>query len=53
VITHLHTAGGLQPLGPLLEEWTARLTARGRAMLAGAAALDAYLNTGPGKLPPT
>jgi DNA-binding transcriptional MerR regulator len=43
VIAQLRTAGGLEPLRPLLDDWTTRLTARARAMLSGAAALDAYL----------
>jgi len=43
LIAHLRTAGGLEPLAPLLDDWNARLTARGRAMLTGAAALDAHL----------
>ena len=43
VMAKLRTAGGLEPLGPLLDDWNARLTARGRAMLTGAAALSAYL----------
>jgi hypothetical protein len=36
-------AGGVAPLASVLRDWHARLTARSRAMLAGAAALDAYL----------
>jgi len=44
LITQLHTAGGLEPLAPLLDDWKGRLNARSRAMLAGAAALDAYLD---------
>ena len=43
LITQVRTAGGLTPLESMLHGWQARLTARGRAMLAGAAALDAYL----------
>jgi len=43
LITQVRTAGGLTPLEWMLHGWQARLTARGRAMLAGAAALDAYL----------
>jgi DNA-binding transcriptional MerR regulator len=43
LITQVRTAGGLTPLESMLHSWQTRLTARGRAMLAGAAALDAYL----------
>ncbi|GIF17913.1 DNA-binding transcriptional MerR regulator [Actinoplanes tereljensis] len=43
LIDHLRTAGGLEPVEPMLRDWRARLTARSRAMLTGAAALDAYL----------
>ena len=43
LITQVRTAGGLTPLESMLHGWHTRLTARGRAMLAGAAALDAYL----------
>ncbi|HEY6739314.1 MAG TPA: TioE family transcriptional regulator [Actinopolymorphaceae bacterium] len=43
VTTQLRTAGGLAALEPMLRDWRARLSARGRAMLAGAAGLDAYL----------
>jgi hypothetical protein len=40
----VHAAGGVAPLGPMLRDWHARLSARSRAMLSGAAALDAYLD---------
>jgi DNA-binding transcriptional MerR regulator len=39
----VRTAGGVAPLESTLDDWHARLHTRGRAMLAGAAALDAYL----------
>ncbi|MCE4943580.1 MerR family transcriptional regulator [Streptomyces sp. VTCC 41912] len=43
VLEQVRTAGGPEPLQAALREWRDRLTARGLAMLAGAAALDAYL----------
>lgn len=43
VIAQIRGAGGVAPLEAMLADWHARLTARGRAMLTGAAALDAYL----------
>ncbi|MGW0121492.1 TioE family transcriptional regulator [Streptomyces sp. NPDC003327] len=43
VLDQVRTAGGLEPLEATLRDWHARLSARGRAMLAGAAELDAYL----------
>ncbi|MFE5941752.1 TioE family transcriptional regulator [Streptomyces sp. NPDC056480] len=43
LITQVRAAGGLEPLEAALGDWRARLSARGRAMLAGAAALEAYL----------
>lgn len=43
LITHVRTAGGLEPLEAALGDWRGRLSARGRAMLAGAAELEAYL----------
>ena len=43
LITQVRSAGGVAPLEATLRDWHARLSARGRAMLAGAAALDAYL----------
>ncbi|MCX5231928.1 TioE family transcriptional regulator [Streptomyces sp. NBC_00233] len=43
LITQVRAAGGLEPLETALGDWRARLSARGRAMLAGAAALEAYL----------
>ena len=44
LIAQVRAAGGVAPLGPMLRDWHARLSARSRAMLAGAAALDAYLD---------
>ncbi|MFH9478560.1 TioE family transcriptional regulator [Streptomyces anulatus] len=43
LIAQVRAAGGLEPLAAALRDWHARLAARGRAMLAGAAELDAYL----------
>jgi DNA-binding transcriptional MerR regulator len=43
VLDRVRAAGGLAPLQATLRDWHERLAARGRAMLAGAAALDAYL----------
>jgi DNA-binding transcriptional MerR regulator len=43
LIAQVRAAGGLEPLEGALGDWHARLSARGRAMLAGAAELDAYL----------
>ncbi|GIF62922.1 MerR family transcriptional regulator [Asanoa ishikariensis] len=43
VIAQVRSAGGVAPLESMLRDWRARLDARGRAMLTGAAALDAYL----------
>ena len=43
LIAQVRAAGGLEPLEATLCDWHARLSARGRAMLTGAAALDAYL----------
>ncbi|MFF0490821.1 MerR family transcriptional regulator [Nocardia sp. NPDC004068] len=39
----LRAAGGAEALRAFLDAWQDRLTARGRALLAGAAQLDAYL----------
>jgi DNA-binding transcriptional MerR regulator len=44
VIAQVRSAGGVAPLASMLYDWHARLTARGTAMLAGAAALHAYLD---------
>lgn len=43
LITQVRSAGGLQPLETALADWRSRLSARGRAMLTGAAELDSYL----------
>jgi DNA-binding transcriptional MerR regulator len=43
LIARVRAAGGLEPLEDALDDWHARLSARGRAMLTGAAELDAYL----------
>ncbi|MFE3034801.1 TioE family transcriptional regulator [Streptomyces canus] len=43
LIAQVREAGGLEPLQDALRDWRSRLSARGRAMLAGAAELDAYL----------
>ena len=47
LIAQVRAAGGLAPLAPMLRDWHTRLSARGRAMLTGAAALDAYLDCRP------
>ncbi|RPK87807.1 MULTISPECIES: TioE family transcriptional regulator [Streptomyces] len=51
LIAQVRAAGGVEPLAAVLCDWHARLAARGRAMLAGAAGLDAYLGDrdGPGR----
>lgn len=43
LIAQVRSAGGVAPLESMLRDWHARLSARSRAMLTGAAALDAYL----------
>ncbi|MET9699958.1 MerR family transcriptional regulator [Streptomyces sp. NPDC006529] len=43
LIAHVRSAGGLEPLESALADWNGRLSARGRALLAGAAELEAYL----------
>ncbi|MFE9673844.1 TioE family transcriptional regulator [Streptomyces sp. NPDC006259] len=43
LIAQVRSAGGPGPLEAALADWRARLSARGRAMLAGAAELEAYL----------
>ncbi|MFL5336369.1 MAG: TioE family transcriptional regulator [Geminicoccaceae bacterium] len=47
LIAQVRSAGGIAPLESMLRDWHARLSARSRAMLAGATALDAYLNCRP------
>ncbi|MEV4759068.1 TioE family transcriptional regulator [Micromonospora sp. NPDC049559] len=44
LIAQVRSAGGVAPLESALRDWHARLSARGRAMLTGAAALEAYLD---------
>lgn len=51
VIAQVRSAGGVTPLESMLSDWRARLSARGRALLAGAAALDAYLGSCPDGAP--
>jgi DNA-binding transcriptional MerR regulator len=43
LMDQVREAGGIEPLATALHDWHRRLAARSRAMLAGAAALDAYL----------
>lgn len=43
LIAQVRAAGGLDPLQAALRDWHARLHTRGRAMLTGAAELEAYL----------
>lgn len=43
LIAQVRSAGGVAPLESTLRDWSARLSARSRAMLTGAAELDAYL----------
>ncbi|NBE53172.1 TioE family transcriptional regulator [Streptomyces boluensis] len=43
LIAQVRAAGGLHPLEAALRDWHGRLSARGRALLSGAAELDAYL----------
>ncbi|MDQ8705235.1 TioE family transcriptional regulator [Streptomyces sp. LHD-70] len=43
LIAQVRAAGGLEPLEGALSDWHGRLSARGRAMLTGAAELDTYL----------
>ncbi|MFG3525953.1 TioE family transcriptional regulator [Streptomyces sp. NPDC047917] len=43
LIAQVRAAGGPEPLEATLRGWHARLSARGRAMLSGAAELEAYL----------
>ncbi|GAA1369660.1 TioE family transcriptional regulator [Catellatospora chokoriensis] len=49
LLDQVRTAGGVAPLKAMLEDWHDRLAGRARAMLSGAAELDAYLRerTGP------
>ncbi|MBT2450843.1 TioE family transcriptional regulator [Streptomyces sp. ISL-43] len=43
LIAQVRAAGGREPLEAALGDWRGRLSARGRAMLTGAAGLEAYL----------
>ena len=43
LIAQVRTAGGLEPLEAALCDWHGRLSTRGRALLTGAAELEAYL----------
>jgi hypothetical protein len=43
LVEQVRTAGGVEPLRATLDAWRGRLDQRSRAMLAGAAELDAYL----------
>ncbi|GGQ08036.1 MerR family transcriptional regulator [Streptomyces virginiae] len=43
LLTQVRSAGGLEPLEAALLTWRERLASRGRALLAGAAELEAYL----------
>ncbi|MEU1201579.1 TioE family transcriptional regulator [Streptomyces sp. NPDC005813] len=47
LIAQVRAAGGLEPLEAALRDWRDRLSARGRAMLAGAGELEAYLRERP------
>jgi DNA-binding transcriptional MerR regulator len=44
LIAQVRSAGGIAPLESTLRDWHARLSASSRAMLTGAAELDAYLD---------
>ncbi|MEE1738721.1 TioE family transcriptional regulator [Streptomyces sp. BE147] len=44
LLAQLRAAGGLEPLEAALCDWRGRLNTRGRAMLTGAAELEAYLS---------
>jgi DNA-binding transcriptional MerR regulator len=43
LVAQVRAAGGPEPLQAALGDWRERLSVRGRALLAGAAELDAYL----------
>ncbi|WP_410664939.1 TioE family transcriptional regulator [Amycolatopsis sp. lyj-84] len=49
LIEQVRSAGGVVPLESTLHDWHTRLSARGRALLSGAAALDAYLGENPNR----
>ncbi|WP_344875012.1 TioE family transcriptional regulator [Nonomuraea antimicrobica] len=44
LLAQVRAAGGPEPLESALRDWRTRLSARGRAMLRGAAELDAYVS---------
>jgi DNA-binding transcriptional MerR regulator len=44
LIAQVRSAGGVAPLGSMLHDWHGRLSTKSRALLSGAAALDAYLD---------
>ncbi|WYW17751.1 TioE family transcriptional regulator [Amycolatopsis coloradensis] len=44
VLDQVRSAGGVVPLESTLRDWHSRLSARGRALLSGAAALESYLD---------
>ncbi|RSN06916.1 MerR family transcriptional regulator [Streptomyces sp. WAC 05977] len=44
VLDQVRSAGGIVPLESALRDWHSRLSARGRALLSGAAALESYLD---------
>ncbi len=46
VLDQVRSAGGVVPLESTLSDWHSRLSARGRALLSGAAALESYLDHG-------
>lgn len=50
LIAQVRSAGGVAPFASMLRDWHARLSARSRAMLTGAATLDAYLGGRPAPL---
>ncbi|WGD38861.1 TioE family transcriptional regulator [Streptomyces cathayae] len=43
IVAQVRSAGGPEPLAAALHDWHGRLSARGRALLTGAAELEAYL----------
>ncbi|MEW2068876.1 TioE family transcriptional regulator [Streptomyces sp. NPDC007346] len=51
LIAQVRAAGGVEPLEAALSDWCSRLSARGRALLSGAAELEAYLSARPGPCP--
>lgn len=50
LLTQVRAAGGLEPLEAALTDWHGRLSTRGRAMLTGAAELEAYLRQEPAQV---